>query len=128
VLQVVAMAFVDLAIDGLLDPDNLVNQPIPLNLRHLLIAVSLEKMDCESVLVVDDPDKEEAVFLKIIEGQLVHDFVILKGIIGDGDTTRWVRRRKLPGWIHRNHIEHPTCVFLLSLNQVLKFELGHIHR
>ena len=60
VLEVKAVAFCDLAVYGLLNPGELVNQGVAISVHHL---------DGEAVLGVDDPDEEEAVFLQLVEPQ-----------------------------------------------------------
>ena len=53
---------------------------------YLLIVPLFEEFKCKLVLVVDDPDEEEAVLLDRGHGQ-VFDVVVGQGVIGDGDTT-----------------------------------------
>lgn len=57
-LQIVAMTFVNLPIDGLLDPYKLV---------HQFITMLFEKSESESVLSIDDPYEQESICLESVE-------------------------------------------------------------
>ena len=94
-LQVVSVALGYLAIDGLLDPRNLV---------HKLVAVLLHELNSEAVLGIDHPDEEEAVSLQFIEGN-VEDLAVLQGIVGYGYASRGVGGGELPWWVAGYYVE-----------------------
>jgi len=58
-LQIVAVALVDLPIDRLLDPDNLIHQLVTMDPHHF---------ERELVLIVDDPDENEPITLDRFQG------------------------------------------------------------
>ena len=66
--------------------------------------MSFEELKGELVLVVDDPDEEEAILLDRRHWQCV-DQRISQGIVGDGNTTSWVSRGELPWRVHRDDVE-----------------------
>ena len=59
-LQIVAMALVDLSSAGLLDPYDLVDEPVTVVFEHI---------QGELVLIVDDPYEEETLSLDQAQGQ-----------------------------------------------------------
>jgi hypothetical protein len=81
VLQVVAVTLGDLAVHCLLDPNDFVNQ---------LVAVPFVKLQSESHLRIYDPNKQEAVLLKLIEGHPIQDVHIAESVVSDRHTSRWV--------------------------------------
>lgn len=108
-LQVEAVALGDLAIDGLLDPCDLVDQGVAVSIHHL---------DGESILGVDDPDEQKAVLLQLVESEQLLDALVRHVIVGDGDTARRVGSGELPWRVAGNDVEEtPISVFELGLRQ-----------
>ena len=66
--------------------------------------MSFEELEGELVLVVDDPDEEEAILLDGRHWQCV-DQRISQGVVGDGNTSSWVSRGELPWRVHRDDVE-----------------------
>ena len=71
------MTLVNLSINGLLDPDYLVDELIP---------VSFEHIERKLVLVINDPNQEESVSLQVFKRELLN-FVICECRVGDCDTS-----------------------------------------
>ena len=60
-LQIVSMTSSNLTINCLLHPNKFVNE---------FVAILCKQLQSESVLIVDDPNKQEPVLLKNVERQL----------------------------------------------------------
>lgn len=98
------MALVDLAVNGLLDPDDLIDK---------LIAMHLEHIQGELVPGVDHPNEEESIRLDMLERQVL-DLFIGESRVCNGDSSCWVGRRQLPGRVHADYVEEaPTMLHLL---------------
>lgn len=80
VLQVESMTFCNLTVHCLFYPGHFV---------HELVAMLVEHVQGEAVLRVDDPNKEEALRLDLLEWQ-VQDILVGQGAVGDSDTSSWV--------------------------------------
>jgi hypothetical protein len=76
-LQVVAVALGNLAIDCLLDPGDLIDK---------LVAEMLHHFDGHAILGINDPNKEETVCLDLVKGD-IHDLLVVQGVIGNSYTS-----------------------------------------
>lgn len=121
-LQVEAVAFGDLAVDSLLDPDDLVDE---------LVAPVAHHLAGHGVLRIDDPvhssvpHKEEACLLKSSDRQS-RDQVVCQGRVTNRDASGRLRRRELPRRIHHDNVEKPASVLHLRLDEPVEVELGDI--
>lgn len=93
------MTLRDLAVDGLLDPSNLLYERVAVRVKHV---------ESETVFGIDDPDEEEALLLQQIEAQILHDLLVSEITVGDGDASGWVRSRQLPWWVASDDVEEAT--------------------
>lgn len=92
---------------------------------YLLVAVFLEEIEGKLILVVDDPNEEEAITLHVLQGQ-VRDLYIIHGRVGNGHATSWVRRRQLPGRVHADYVKEAPSVLHLLLPKVLEVVLHDV--
>ena len=76
-LQIVAMALGNLAIDSLLHPGNLIDQFVSVLLHHI---------NGHAVLRVDNPDEKETVGLDLVEGD-IQNLLVIQSVVGDSDTS-----------------------------------------
>lgn len=116
VLQVVAMAFRNLAIDGLLHPSDLVHERVALLLHHLYR---------EAVFGIDDPYEEESILLQFFERD-VHHLLIVECVVCYRDTSRGIGRRELPWRITGNNIEKLASMSLLTPCKVVPIKFCNI--
>ena len=113
-LQVVTVTFCDFSVHRLLDPSNLIHQSV---------AIMLHPFNCEAIFRVDDPKHEEAVRLQLVQGKL-HENIVSKLLVCDGDATGRVSCRQLPGWISSDDIEKTTSGnSLVILHKLIPFDL-----
>jgi len=76
-LQIVAVTLSYLSIDSLLDPGDLINEFVSEMLHHV---------NGKAVLGINDPDKEEAVSLNLVERD-IPDLLVIQSVIGYGHTS-----------------------------------------
>lgn len=72
--------------------------------RHSLIAPSVEEVQRELVLCVDDPHKEEAVVLQLRHRQ-VGDVIVRQLAVAERDAARGVGGGQLPRRVHHDDVE-----------------------
>lgn len=103
------MTLSDLAIDGLLNPCDFVDQGIAVVVHHI---------DGEAVLRIDDPDEQKPCFLQLVESEQLLDALVSHVIVGDGDTARRIGSGELPWRVAGNDVEEtPISVFELGIRQ-----------
>jgi hypothetical protein len=117
-LEVVAMTLGNFAVDGLLDPGDLVDE---------LVAILLHHVEGKTIFGVDNPNEQEAVALDLIEGD-VQDVLVIQSVIRNGHSSCRIGRGKLPRRVNCYHIEEPSTKILLALSKKIEIELGHIYR
>ena len=76
-LQVEAMAFVNLAIYCLLHPCHFINH---------FIALLLKQIKGKLILGIDDPDEQEASILNLIKWH-IDNIIVIKGVVGNSYTS-----------------------------------------
>lgn len=100
------MAFGDLSKGSLFHPDQLV---------YKRISVSFEELKSESVLIIDHPNEEKAVFLNIVERNFCHDVGVVQRRIVCLNAPNLFHSRKNPRWVHCNHVKKLASQFFLRL-------------
>lgn len=115
-LEIKAMAFCDLAIDSLFDPCNLIYESVAPFVKHV---------QGKSILVVDDPDEEEAALLYFVERNF-QNIIVCQSTVGNGNSSGWVGRGELPWWVTSDHVEQSSSVLHLSLGYLVKVYLHDI--
>lgn len=98
-LKIIPVTLIDLSIDSLLDPGDLVNHRV---------VVMLHELYGKAILCVDDPEQQEAVCLQAIQRN-VFDDLVTQLLVSDGDTAGRVSRSKLPGRISHNDVEQSAA-------------------
>ena len=76
-LKVVTVTLGDLAVDGLFDPGDLIDE---------FVAVFLHHLQCKAVLRIDHPNEQEPISLDLVERD-VQDVLVVQGVVGDGNTS-----------------------------------------
>ena len=71
---------------------------------HQFVAKLVKQLKSDSVLGIDDPDKEEAVLLKLVERQ-VNNLGIAECVVCYRDTTSLVGARELPWRVASDDVE-----------------------
>ena len=115
-LQVVPVAFGDLAVDCPLHPGDRVDEAV---------APLFHELDCEGVLGVDGPDDQDPVLLQLGDGDLLNP-LIGKGVILDSDSSGWLGGRQLPGRVHHDDVEVALGDIQLLLDELVEVEGGHV--
>ena len=87
----------------------------------------LEEVQCELVLVVDDPDEKEAISLYMMQGQIADERISHRRV-GNGNTSGRVSSRKLPRRIHADDVVETAGVLLLYFAEILKVVSIHINQ
>jgi len=82
--------------------------------NNLLVAMQLEEIEGELILVVDHPDEKEAVTLHVLERKSL-DFVVGHRRVGNRHASGGVGRRELPWRVHADDVEEAACVLHLAL-------------
>ena len=116
-LEVIAVPFSNFTVDSLLYPDKFI---------HQFVAKLVKQLKSDSVLGVDDPDKEEAVLLKLVERQ-VNNLGIAECVVCYRDTSCGIGARELPWRVHRYYVKKSAGVFSLSCHQFSKVEVLHVN-
>ena len=93
-LKIVTVAFVDLAIYSLLDPNDFIDKPLKkcYECENLLVSMLLEELGCKPIFVVDDPNKQKPITLKSIVRNVVKDLLIFQGVVSNCYSSCWVCR------------------------------------
>ena len=108
-LQVVAVSFVDLTVNGLLHPNEFLDK---------LVVVAGKEVQSKLVLVVDYPDEQKAVGLELLKRNTrLVDVLVGECVVVGCHTTSGVASREDPWRIHRDHVEKTASVLQLSLGK-----------
>lgn len=110
------MSLSNLSVDRLLHPGNFI---------HQLVAILFEHFKCQSVLCIDYPNKQEPVFLKLVEGQ-VQNLLIHEGFVSNSDSSSWVCGRELPWRVAGNHIKEASPMLKLGSCQLVVVQVEHV--
>ena len=73
----------------------------------------------ELVLVVDDPNKNEAIALDVMQGHML-DLVVRERRVSNRHTSSWVSCREHPRRVHADDVEQTTGVLHLLTTEIFK--------
>lgn len=110
-LQIIPVTLGNLTVYCLLHPNQLVDHSI---------AILVEQLESEFVLVIDYPNKQETVCLQLVKRKVVQDVVVSEGRVVRGNTSGRVSRRQDPWGVHRDDVEHAATVLHLSSDEFVK--------
>jgi hypothetical protein len=116
VLEVVAVALGDFAVDCLLHPGDGVDQAVP---------PLLHELDRERVLGVDGPHQQHSVLLQFVHWD-AFDELVGERVVLDGHSAGGLRGRQLPGRIHHDDVEQTLRHLQLLLDQQVEVEIGDV--
>ncbi len=88
----------------------------------------LEKLCGKPILVVDYPNEQKAVFLKVVKRDSIKDFFVFQSVVSDCYAAGRVGGRELPRWVHRDNVKQAASMFIHGLDKLVKIELKHIDR